>query len=101
MSSSSSSTSSLPNEESSLPPTKTFSSPPKPKPTTTTKNMFQIKSNKTTKSILSSLYSIKDCLHCPLCNEVMTTPSTLQCSHSFCKDCIEDYTCNSWNCPCK
>ena len=99
MSSSSSTSSLLPNEESSLPPTKTSSSP---KPTTTTtKNMFQIKSNKTTKSILSSLYSIKDCLHCPLCNEVMTTPSTLQCSHSFCKDCIEDYTCNSWNCPCK
>ena len=67
----------------------------------TSASTIQIHPNKATKSMKSSINSIRDCLLCPLCNSIMKDPSTLQCSHSFCKDCIADHTRNSWSCPCK
>jgi hypothetical protein len=73
-----------------------MASPP-PKPPST----FQVDGKKATPTMETSLYTIRDSLLCPLCNKVMNQPSTLQCAHSFCKDCISEYTRNSWNCPCK
>uniref|UniRef100_A0A673FMG9 RING-type domain-containing protein n=1 Tax=Sinocyclocheilus rhinocerous TaxID=307959 RepID=A0A673FMG9_9TELE len=32
-------------------------------------------------------------LHCPVCSELFTNPVVLECSHSFCKTCID----NCWN----
>lgn len=46
-----------------------------------------------------SLDDIQSCLLCPLCNNLMSDPSTLHCTHSFCLDCISNH--EAWNCPVK
>jgi hypothetical protein len=46
---------------------------------------------------LDNLYS---CLLCPLCNKMYNNPVTLPaCAHSFCQTCINDYSCDNYNCP--
>jgi len=69
------------------------SSPPSSKP------MLEVNPTKATSKMISSLSIIRESILCPLCNQIMNNASTLQCSHSFCNGCIENYTKNSWNCP--
>jgi len=47
-----------------------------------------------------ALDAMRSCLVCQLCDKRMTEPATLlSCAHSFCYDCILEYTENSWTCP--
>ena len=55
--------------------------------------------DKVTTAMATSLQQLKSCLLCPLCNQVMTDPSTLHCAHSFCRSCIDAL--DTWSCPCK
>eukprot|EP00585_Thalassiosira_rotula_P011384 CAMPEP_0196135148 /NCGR_PEP_ID=MMETSP0910-20130528/3889_1 /TAXON_ID=49265 /ORGANISM="Thalassiosira rotula, Strain GSO102" /LENGTH=833 /DNA_ID=CAMNT_0041395247 /DNA_START=325 /DNA_END=2826 /DNA_ORIENTATION=- len=49
-----------------------------------------------------SLEAMRSCLICQLCDRRMTKPATLlACAHSFCHNCILDFTENSWICPVK
>ena len=34
--------------------------------------------------------SLKEKIKCKICNQQITNPRTLQCDHSFCKECLED-----------
>lgn len=53
--------------------------------------------SKLTSEMKKSLNEIQSCLLCPLCNNLMSDPSTLHCTHSFCLDCISNY--EAWTCP--
>mmetsp|Transcript_20964 Transcript_20964/g.44065 ORF Transcript_20964/g.44065 Transcript_20964/m.44065 type:complete len:114 (-) Transcript_20964:2735-3076(-) len=55
--------------------------------------------SKLTPLMRESLETLRSSLLCPLCNHVMTDPSTLTCAHSFCLECIKEYTCDHWYCP--
>lgn len=54
---------------------------------------------KATPFMLKSLGQLHDTLLCPLCHKMMREPSTLACAHTFCLQCIKDYSCNQSICP--
>ena len=55
---------------------------------------------KMTADMRVSLQRLHDALLCPLCHELIQTPSSLaSCSHTFCRSCIDTYTCDAWVCP--
>ena len=59
-----------------------------------------LKASSLTDSMLNSFQSMAQALLCPLCGQVIEHPQTLAaCAHSFCVSCIDDYTCNNWQCP--
>jgi len=37
--------------------------------------------------------------HCSICLDTLKSPLKLSCNHSFCKECIQTWICNTPNCP--
>ncbi|KAJ8259418.1 hypothetical protein GJAV_G00169040 [Gymnothorax javanicus] len=51
---------------------------------------------------MASAFSLLEAeLSCPVCSEIFRDPVILSCSHSFCKDCVQQYwvQCGSQMCP--
>lgn len=45
--------------------------------------------------------ALHEALQCPICWEILDTPTTLPCGHSYCSDCIEGavHAMDAWQCP--
>jgi Zinc finger, C3HC4 type (RING finger) len=52
-----------------------------------------------TAGMRQSLIALQDSLTCPLCQSVLVQPVTIPCAHTFCCECIDRYSDNSWVCP--
>ncbi len=66
-----------------------------PPPTPTTSS-----ARKMTPAQARSLDVLRSCLSCQLCDKRITEPATLMaCMHSFCYNCILEYTEDNWYCP--
>ena len=46
-----------------------------------------------------SFKELRDSLQCGICSSLLSNPSTLSCTHSFCNECIVEYNKNNWTCP--
>ena len=61
--------------------------------------LIEINRKKVTLSMMKSLTDLQTSLICPLCHQILQSPATLACSHSFCLLCIDSYYKDNWVCP--
>lgn len=54
---------------------------------------------KATPEMRRSLADLGNALLCPLCNAIFQSPMTSSCGHSFCRQCIDAYSSDNYNCP--
>lgn len=59
-----------------------------------------LEDDKATKQMQKSMAKFANLLTCPLCNKIFDRPATLSaCGHTFCMNCIDEYSSKNCNCP--
>jgi len=60
---------------------------------------WMIPVDRATLEMRSCLQELRKLLICELCSNVFTNPHSLACGHCFCKECIDNYDGDNWECP--